>query len=227
MIERICALSDTHTYHRRLNLPPCDLLIFAGDCMGSGYELAELTDFLDWFNEASARYKIMVAGNHDRFVENHPKIFRQLLHARYPEIIYLEDEGIALEGWRLWGTPHTKEFHHWAFNRTPAQQEALFGKIPEDTDILITHGPAKGVLDQVVKGVALGEEPLTAVITQRLLRLKFHFFGHIHAGYGRVQRGRYTAFNCAVCTEAYAPKNAPHCITIGGALSSSADEPVN
>jgi hypothetical protein len=227
MIERICAFSDTHTYHRELSIPACDLLVFAGDCMGSGYKRAELTDFLAWFAAMPARYKVMVAGNHDRFIEDHAPEFRQLLERDYPGLIYLEDEGVELEGIKLWGTPHTQEFHHWAFNRSPAQKSVLFNQIPDDTEILITHGPAKGILDSVKEGIYLGEQELAAVIAERLPALRFHFFGHIHAGYGRVQRGRYTAFNCATCTEAYIPENLPHQIDLRGAFPYGLGSPLN
>jgi calcineurin-like phosphoesterase family protein len=227
MIERVCAFSDTHTYHRQVSIPACDLLIFAGDCMGSGHKRAEMIDFLDWFSGIPARYKVMVAGNHDRFVENHAAEFRRLLNTGYPGLIYLEDSGVDLEGFKLWGTPHTKEFHHWAFNRSPAEKEILFAKIPDDTEILITHGPARGILDQVEKGVCLGEQELLEVITDRLPKLKLHFFGHIHAGHGQVQRERYRAFNCAICTEAYIPENLPHQIDLCEAFTNQVGSAIN
>ena len=53
--------------------------------------------------------------------------------------------------------------------------------IPKDTDVLITHSPAYGILD-FDDNIHYGSEELLDKIST--LSLKAHLFGHIHAQYG-------------------------------------------
>jgi hypothetical protein len=65
-------------------------------------------------------------------------------------VIYLEDEGVTLDGLKLWGSPVTPIFEDWVFMHGTATIGTYWDAIPDDTDVLITHGPARGVLDQVL-----------------------------------------------------------------------------
>lgn len=58
-------------------------------------------------------------------------------------------------------------------------------RIPNDTDILITHFPPHGILD-FDDGIYYGSEELLERL-KRLL-LKAHLFGHIHASHGTMER---------------------------------------
>ncbi|KAM3423042.1 hypothetical protein BST61_g511 [Cercospora zeina] len=57
-------------------------------------------------------------------------------------------------------------------------------KIPDDVDIVMTHGPPHAVLDSVAEqgGKKLGCEALLKEV-QRVKPL-MHCFGHVHGGYG-------------------------------------------
>lgn len=204
---KITAFSDTHGLHRGVNLPESDILIFAGDAMTCGYKEHELIDFLDWYNEQSAEHKIMIAGNHDRYIENYRGLFQDLL-TYYPSVIYLEDEGTIINGLHFWGTPHSKHFCNWAFNRSDEEMDKSFSKIPSDVDILISHAPQYGILDKLERGEMVGEQALSDNI-KRLEFMRYHIFGHIHCAYGKLDGKKYKSLNVSQVNEQYQLQNKP------------------
>lgn len=208
----ITAFSDTHGLHRLVDLPKSDILIFAGDAMTCGYKEHELIDFLDWYNGQSAKYKIMIAGNHDRYIENYRGLFQDLLKY-YPSVTYLEDEGTIINGLYIWGTPHSKHFCNWAFNRNDEEMEKAFGGIPDDVEILISHAPQYGVLDKLERGERVGEKSLSRQFS-RFSHIRRHIFGHIHCEYGEQKLDGYIAMNVSVVNEQYELQNNPKTFTI-------------
>ncbi len=91
---KVTLISDTHTKHRNceLDLPGGDLLIHAGDFMNSGYEVREAEEFFKWFDQIKTYdTKVLIAGNHDRLMENDPEKMLGLLTG-YKTIEYLQDE---------------------------------------------------------------------------------------------------------------------------------------
>jgi len=137
-----------------------------------------------------------------------------------PDVIYLQDSGCEIEGLRFWGSPWQPWFMDWAFN-LPRKGEKLRAKwnlIPMDTDVLITHGPPYGVLDEVRPRMTawgpaeegsghLGCEELA--IRLAAVRPRVHVFGHIHDGYGIHKQAGTTYVNASICTEEYRPTNPP------------------
>jgi predicted phosphohydrolase len=210
---KIICISDTHGKHGLIYLEQTDILLFAGDAMTCGYKLSELKDFLTWFSIQPANHKIMVAGNHDRWIENNPKDFRELLKD-YPDIIYLEDEFVVVDGLKIYGTPHTKVFYNWAFNRTEDQLTELFAKIPNDIHILVSHAPQRDVLDRLMDNQRVGELPLQQKMWQ-LRKLKLHVFGHLHDSFGLVKPyNKYVSVNASQVDEEYRLKNFPIIVNI-------------
>lgn len=199
---RIVALSDTHGFHDRVQLPDGDILIHAGDFMNGGFDVGEARRFFEWFAAQPHQHKICIAGNHDRLLESMPALASTLV----PDTVsYLEDSGIEIGGLKFWGSPVTPAFMGWAFNRERGSDiDRHWHMIPQDTDVLITHGPPLGVLDTVLPGREhLGCLDLLRRV--RDIRLKAHVFGHIHGGYGdSTLLGRIVA-NVAICDEAYQP----------------------
>lgn len=211
---RITVISDTHTKHGLIpmeDLPGGDLIICAGDIMNSGYNKNDILDFCTWFHSLE-QYdkKIFIAGNHDRMFENHPEGVEELLNI-YCDIDYLQDEGYDLydldtdTSTKIYGSPWQPEFYSWAFN-LPKNGIELAGKweaIPDNTDILITHGPAFGTLDTVAGRPwdGLGCELLAARI--EVIKPKIHICGHIHSGYGYEFKDGTHFFNASVLDEAY------------------------
>lgn len=204
---RFICISDTHMSHRGFNLPHGDVLIHAGDATSTGTP-DEVDRFLRWFAAQAHPQKILIAGNHDWIYQKDPERAASLL-AKYPGITYLQDSGVAIDGVRFWGSPWQPWFMDWAFN-LPRNGEKLletWGLIPEGTDVLITHGPPHGVLDQVHGGEHLGCEQLRLRLAA--VRPKVHVFGHIHDGYGVAQSKTATYINASTCTEQYQALNRP------------------
>jgi len=203
---KITLISDTHTKHRQLNLPGGDVLVHAGDLMNSGYSRYEIKDFLDWFDSQNYDTKIFIAGNHDRVFENDPYHIIEVMQ-EYPNITYLQDNSIQVNNkFKVWGSPWQPEFCNWAFNlpRCGEMLEKVWNKIPNDTDILVTHGPPQEILD--VSGPPynqplLGCELLRVRVDE--VKPKIHVFGHIHGSYGYKYLNGTHFFNASVLGENY------------------------
>jgi Icc-related predicted phosphoesterase len=171
----LVAMADTHTFHTGLFVPDGDVLIHAGDLcrVGSLDELAQVRGFLDGLPH---RYKIVVAGNHDRAFEDQPAAARIL----FEKFIYLQDQAYTVEGIKFYGSPWTPEFNDWAFNlpRGAALAEK-WALIPEHVDVLITHGPPYGISDNA--GTMAGREGCEDLLLRiQNIAPKLHIFGHIH-----------------------------------------------
>ncbi|MCP3137123.1 metallophosphoesterase family protein [Pyxidicoccus xibeiensis] len=177
---RLVLLSDTHMRHEALEVPPCDVLIHAGDFSHRGTR-PQLDAFLKWFSTREAREKVLIAGNHDFIFEQEPELARAL--TREAGVHYLDDEAAVIAGLRLWGSPITPRFGRWAFNRDRGPDiRAHWDRIPEGLDVLITHGPPAGLGDRTFTGTAAGCEDL--LVRVRQARPQLHVFGHIHEAYG-------------------------------------------
>ena len=101
------------------------------------------------------------------------------------EVIYLEDDGAIVENLFFWGSPWQPEFCDWAFNLKRGKEcQAVCDLIPDQVDVLLTHGPPLGHGDVTSSGLRVGCEDLMYTVKSRLSHLKVHLFGHIHEGYG-------------------------------------------
>ncbi len=201
----ITLISDTHGDHRQMAIAGGDMLIHAGDVSLKGTE-EEVKDFLDWFSNQPHTYKIMVAGNHDWLFERRNSEYIQNL---IPEnIIYLNDSGIHIEGFNIWGSPIQPTFFNWAFNRNRGSEiNSHWDLIPLNTDILITHGPPNGILDKIEQGTHVGCEELSKRVNQ--IKPKLHVFGHIHEGYGVYNENNIIFVNAALLNVKYKYTNKP------------------
>lgn len=178
---RIVCISDTHNLHGSIVVPDGDLLIHAGDLSGRG-TMPEILAVNRWLGSLPHKHKVIIAGNHDFGFEREPALFRSLITNAH----YLQHEAIEIEGLKIFGSPYTPWFHNWAFNiQNPAEMERLWAHIPDDTDVLITHGPPEGVLDMTDGGMGAGCGPLMRRIEQ--IQPRLHVFGHIHEAAGREQ----------------------------------------
>lgn len=180
---KIVAISDTHGYHDQLSLPSGDVLIHAGDVSSRGSE-QEIKNFLRWFGKQDYSHKIFIAGNHDFFFE---QADAEVIKSLIPDnVIYLNDSGISIGGLNIWGSPVTPWFFDWAFNRhRGAEISRHWELIPQNTDILVTHGPVYGILDRTIHGKRVGCEVLKNI--SDVIKPKVHICGHIHEAYGQVQ----------------------------------------
>lgn len=206
-MPKIVCLSDTHNCNELIAVPDGDILIHAGDATGRG-TIDEIVLFNHWFANLPHRHKIFVAGNHDWLFETNNRFARTLLDS---SIHYLQDSAVEIENLKIYGSPWQPRFFNWAFNLTRGAEIAEKWKlIPEDTDILVTHGPPFGILDEVPKQYSIentGCEELRKRVEE--IRLKLHVFGHIHCGYGTAEKLGVQFFNASICDESYEPTNAP------------------
>ena len=202
---QLILISDTHGQHQKLNLPSTDMLIHAGDISSRGSK-AEIIDFLNWFEKQDAPHKIFIAGNHDFFFEHTSA--EEINNTIPKNITYLNDSGVTIDGINIWGSPVQPWFHNWAFNRQRGEDINKHWKlIPEGTDILITHGPAYGILDRTINNELVGCEDLLERI--KFIQPKLCVFGHIHEAYG-IQQAHGTDFvNASVLDIQYRQVNDP------------------
>ena len=204
---RLVCISDTHSLHRRIpQVPDGDVLIHAGDCLGAG-TLDNVEDLNEWLGTLPHRHKVVIAGNHDWAFQEIPDLAVEAL----TNAIYLEDSGVIIDGVRFWGSPWTPTFMDWAYMLDRGQ--SLYKKwqqIPDNTDVLITHGPPKGIGDKVNLGFKCQNVGCVDLLNRlNQLKLKAHIFGHIHEGYGEHRHGTATLINASTCTARYAPTNPP------------------
>jgi calcineurin-like phosphoesterase family protein len=223
---KIVLVSDTHGLHNSIMVPNGDLLIHAGDLSASGTD-SEVAAAAKWLGSLPHRHKIVIAGNHDWLFERQPTRAAALL--RSAGVTYLQDSGTSVDGLSIYGAPWQPEFMHWAFNVPRGQLARYWKQIPTGPDILITHGPPYGILDQRIQpGVRrlapweeeepfsgsdhVGDEELLAAVQRA--RPRIHVFGHIHSGYGRTENMHTTFYNAAMCNEDYEPVNDPWVIDV-------------
>ena len=216
---RIICCSDTHGLHheldedlRALGYDDETIIIHAGDCtkVGKPYELSA---FLNWFSNLPYKYKVFIAGNHDFCLEPSlsaiPPIYPDIVQEYKDKgVIYLMDQMIEIEGIRIYGSPWQPEFFDWAFNVKRGDAIAKkWASIPEGLDILITHGPVFGILDDTYTGMRVGCEELYKKVIA--VKPKYHICGHIHYGYGMKEFNGTTFINAASLGENYKYQNKP------------------
>jgi Icc-related predicted phosphoesterase len=188
-----------------MQIPDGDILLHAGDMTQRG-KLKEVKDFNNWLGTLPHKHKLVIAGNHDFAFERQPQSARDLL----TNCTYLEDSGVEIAGIFFYGTPWQPWFHDWAFNlQRGAELQAVWDRIPAQTDVLITHGPPAGIGDFTV---TTNENVGCANLVKKVAELQptLHVFGHIHEGYGKVVRHNTTFLNVSSCGyPKYQPLNPP------------------
>jgi len=193
---RLVAVSDTHGKFRELSdpgsalhLPAGDILVHAGDLTKDGSH-AEVQVACDWLAGLRGRYQhiILVPGNHDRVFQKDAPLAREMVAGRFDLLI---DQGVRRLGLDFWGTPWTPAFGNLAFGYEPRNErwaENWDAGMPEQIDVLISHGPPLGILDRLERtGKSGGSALLRAAIEKRRVRLVV--CGHIHEGYGLREEG--------------------------------------
>lgn len=219
---RIVALSDTHTLQADVPMPEgqFDVLVHAGD-MGNVGKIREYEAIGKWFRSLKHqyRYQIIVPGNHDW------GLMRQFDECREhfdDDVIFLIDKGVEIDGVKFYGCPWMPNFYDWAFMLPENELPAVYAKIPDDTEVLITHCPPYGILDKATRKYRFSEayiydrcgSPALYQRVKQLPNLKHHIFGHIHYGYGTEKIDDVTFHNVASLNENYNYQNAPQIIEV-------------
>jgi Icc-related predicted phosphoesterase len=207
---RVVAVSDIHCKWSKVTIPDCDLLISCGDYSFTG-EPWVVKDFHKWLNKQPAKYKLSVQGNHEKWVEHNFQEAKKIAEEACPGVFFMEEGLVEIEGLKIWCSAITLFFRDWAYNRYPGEEiQEHWDKIPQGIDILVTHGPAYGILDGVPEGENmrhLGCPQLLKKIEE--LKPKFHICGHIHEGRGMFKTEHTTFINASICDGDYKPVNLP------------------
>lgn len=208
---RVVVISDTHNQLSQVKLPDGDLLIHAGDATGRGLT-PEVAKLGSQFTKLVSKYSsgiLFVPGNHDSLFEISPSLAQVMM----PQgVTVLHERQIVIKGIKFYGSALQPAFCDWSFNR-PRNRTELFEcweRIPDDTDILITHTPPYGILDKDPNNAPVGCE-LLRKRTDNLTMLKVHCFGHLHESYGveyNKELDRYY-INASICNDNYKTVNKP------------------
>ena len=197
---KIVCISDTHEFHRQIKVPDGDVLIHSGDFSWRGTEEATV-DFNEWLGTLPHKHKIFVPGNHDFIFQRNVSMARALLS----NATVLIDESVEIDGIKFHGVPWTPQFFNWAFMGDREKMKQVWEAVPEGVDVLITHGPAYGILDAVRPPHPITTRVGCMDLAEALPRIKpkIHVFGHIHESYGQTGIGDTLHINAATCNDRY------------------------
>lgn len=176
-------------------------------------------DFHKWLNDQDAGHIISVQGNHELWVEKNFLEAKKIAEKACPAVHFIEEGLIEIEGVKIWCSSWTPWFHSWAYNAARGEQiKRHWDLIPEDTNVLVTHGPPYEILDEVLRidGSSSGRFVGCEELLKRVKQIKpdIHIFGHIHCGYGEKHIDGTSFYNASICDEMYCASNAPHVIEL-------------
>lgn len=194
---KLILTSDIHG--TKPELPECDILIIAGDIFNTldpTKQFKQLYNiFMPWLAELKYKHCVFIAGNHDTLFQSVPMwipSFKDL------NAVYLQDDMVEIEGVKIFGTPWQLHFGNLAFNAPEDGEEFLerrYSIIPEDVDIIISHGPPYGYGDLNFHDENCGSKALLNTI--RKIQPKLVVTGHIHNAQGIYYIGKTTVVNAA------------------------------
>lgn len=194
---RLVLISDTHGMHDRLTVPAGDVLIHSGDYTRHVTEqYAQTFKFAEWLRAQPHKFKVLVAGNHDVIFEREPELARSLVKG----IRYLQDDRLIIDGVLFYGSSYQPRFFDWAFNLERGEPlRRKWAQIPEKTQVLITHAPPYGILDQNDVDERIGDVDLLEAVAR--IKPKLHLFGHNHQAAGLQALDGTTFVNASMVNE--------------------------
>ena len=224
-MTRYCLLSDQHGYLPEIE--PCDYLLIAGDCCPVTehnilFQKRWLlkNEFMSWLKAVPAQGVIMTWGNHDLIADRAPKLLPDFMIETDGKVNTLSDQPLLIENYRkepaetsiYYGFPHQPRFGNWAFNQDEDVLEELLEYVPEETEILISHGPPYGYGDYApFSGKHVGSKALRYRM-MALPNLKLLVCGHCHSGNGEYKVNHDTltiVISNSHVSEHYEPINKP------------------
>lgn len=207
-MTKICLTADLHNHLP--TIPEVDLLIIAGDiCHATGpfWQAKFLNEeFRAWLDKIPAKEVVACAGNHCFVFEQTPHLVPKL---RWH---YLQDQVIELFGLKIYGSPWQLRFGDWAFNADEPDLERKYKYIPDDTNIIVSHGPPHGWGD-FVNNSHVGSTSLR----DRILQIKpiLVVCGHIHCARGIYPiNNKTTLINAALVDQNYDLTHSPIIVEI-------------
>lgn len=187
---RIICLSDTHGELPSLDLTDIDLVLHGGD-----YSLAGKEDYakqLAYFEKAFCPWVRQIAntvaiyyidGNHETFREAFTNYTNDVI-----EKYNINNKTVTFKGKNIYGFPWTPYFYIWAFNLFDNRYQLgeKCDTIPENTDILLSHGPIYGVMDLVKEYPRIWRHCGSKELALRVdkIRPQLVVSGHLHENFG-------------------------------------------
>lgn len=203
----IQAISDTHGSNFISKIDKCDILLIAGDISPVKGDHSYYNQKYWYENEfvkqleelkSLANHIVFIGGNHDTYlsecnISKNNNAIRSILPSN---VHYLCDDLVTIDEIKIYGSPWCNR-PSWARKGPPVWNFALnefelkehYDKIPNDIDILLTHGPAYGycdsILDESITLIGdtdkrLGSTALSGRIRDGL-KAKYVLSGHIHS----------------------------------------------
>lgn len=236
---KLTVLGCTHGAYNQLKLEGGDLLILTGDYTARDTH-DEYHEFVDWVEEQNYKKKIVIGGNHDMIMKNKGIAFsrcnfdylcdsgtefeyeEQAPHPASSEEVVVDGLFYETKKLKIWGMPHSLSFrginpHCTAWTGDEHYISEKCKLIPKDIDILISHSPPWGILDEVedyysgrIKNT--GSTSIRSVVLDKFTypNLKYNFFSHIHEQGGKmVDLTSAKFYNCSIMNEIYKPVNKP------------------
>lgn len=203
----IAALADLHGYLPK-QVPDCDVFVIAGDvCLdiyggrkGPQAQAMWLYDeFWPWAR-ALPMPVVMTWGNHDWIGEP--------VHgyASLAENVHVVVDGsVTVAGVKFWCSPWTPPFFNWAFMRPEPELAELYETVPDDVDVMVTHGPPYMMCDRTLESKYAGSKALRDAVGR--LQPQLLLCGHIHEARSEAGYGRTRVVNCSYVDAAYRPVN--------------------
>ena len=223
---RIAAVADLHGHLP--TIPPCDLLLIAGDICPDYYKGKRaqrewfVERFVPWLEQqpvADATYATW--GNLDWLPEHTGVGWKNFPEAHFVKVDTLVEHYSQWATLRIWFSPWSNQFGHWAWMADPEAIGAQYALIPDNVDIIVSHQPPYGYGDSPDPRFFIGGEKtpphvgskeLLAALTRVAPDLLF--CGHIHGGYGTYKHLRTRIYNVSLVDEAYRPVNPVTMVTL-------------
>jgi len=201
---KVVFISDTHGQHEEINLPKGDIFIHGGDICKIG-DIKEVIEFNEWLKTLDFKYLIIVPGNHDSPFQNYPNKCNEILDS-----VIVASEGLIQfpNGLKISVYSWTPEFGLWSF-MLPRGSDELYNKVQkiQKCDILVSHGPAYGVLDKTTERISAGCKFLLKKVKE--LQPKYLLSGHIHEAKGASKIDDTLCLNGSQVNEKYQLVNEP------------------
>lgn len=198
---KIALISDSHGMLPEL-FPDCDAIIHAGDIGIDGIHQRKWYQdtFFPWVQRAKVPF-YATWGNHD-FTE---KVTRELEESAPANLDIVVDQSRTIGGLKFWFSPWSPVFGNWAWMKPDLQLVGRYNMIPEDTQVIISHGPPKGAGDKCLDGYRAGSLSLRDRMLT-LPNLKMVVCGHIHEDMGLHHIFEIPVLNVSSVDENYYPR---------------------
>lgn len=187
---RILHCSDTHGLFPTLPGDPVDVVVHSGDFFGNrsrGIRSIEAAYQEHWLADNMGKLKrwldgrpfLFCPGNHD---------FYNPVEAMRAAGIYAQDlecKRVEFGGLSFFGLPYVRWFTgEWNYELSEPELERVYANVPDDIDVLVSHGPMFGVLDRVRPMERAGSMALRAHLQNAKRVPKALLCGHIHEAAG-------------------------------------------